>query len=321
MTVQPPKLLDHLRLEIRGRQLSRRTEKAYAGWVRRFVLFHGKRHPREMAEAEVNGFLAHLAADRNVSSSTQTQALSALLFLYRHVLRKELSELEILRPRRRRRLPVVLTKEEVRAVLGELSGQHHLVATLLYGAGPRLLEALRLRVKDLDFERLQLTVREGKGGKDRVTMLPGRISPTLKDHLAAVRRLHQRDRAQGFGRVELPGALARKYPQAPAEWPWQFFFPAPNRYRIAATGEERRHHLHERAVQKAFKAAVRRAGLSKHATCHTLRHSFATHLLANGYDIRTVQELLGHRSVKTTMIYTHVLNRGGFGVESPADLL
>lgn len=316
-----PKLLDRVRREIRVRQLSRRTERTYAGWIRRFILFHGKRHPKELAEQEVNAFLAHLAAERDVSASTQTQALSALLFLYRHVLDKELGELEILRPKRPRRLPVVLTKAEVRAILAELEAPHRLVATLLYGSGLRLMEALRLRVKDLDFDRKEVTVREGKGKKDRLTMLPARLVRAFEHHLAGVYRLHRRDLADGFGRVELPGGLKRKYPGAPAEWVWQYVFPATSRYRIPETGEERRHHLHERAVQKAFKAAVSRAGIAKHATCHTLRHSFATHLLANGHDIRTVQELLGHRSVKTTMIYTHVLNRGGFGVESPADLL
>ena len=316
------KLLDRVRDEIRVRHLARRTEKTYLHWIRRYILFHRKRHPAEMGEAEVNAFLTDLAVRGGVSASTQTQALCALLFLYRHVLGRDLGHLEdLVRARRRRRLPVVLTREEVRQALFHLEEDERLFLTLLYGTGLRLLEGLRLRVKDIDFAARQITVRDGKGGKDRVTMLPATVGEPLARHLEQVRALHAKDLAEGFGRVELPHALARKYPNADAEWGWQFAFPAPERWRDAATGMSRRHHLHERTVQRAFKQAVRKAGLAKPATCHTLRHSFATHLLGSGYDIRTVQELLGHKSVKTTMIYTHVLNRGGLGVQSPADAL
>ena len=319
---QPRKLLDQVRDQVRVRQLSRRTEKAYVGWARRFILFHGKRHPAEMAETEVNAFLTHLAVEGKVSASTQTQALCAVLFLYRHVLGIQLGELEgLVRAKRRRKLPVVLTRDEVQRVLSGLSGPHRLFATLLYGTGLRLLEGLRLRVKDLDFEYGQVVVRQGKGKKDRLTVLPESLAPKLEEHLHRVRAIHQRDLADGFGRVALPGALARKYPSASTDWGWQFVFPASSRWRNRATGEEGRHQLHERTIQRAFKASVARAGLAKHATLHCLRHSFATHLLEAGYDIRTVQELLGHSSVKTTMIYTHVAGRGGKGDRSPADLL
>lgn len=322
MKATKPKLLEQVRQQIRVRHLSRRTEKAYVHWIRRFILFHGKRHPDEMAEAEISAFLSHLATERRVSASTQNQALSAVLFLYRHVLERELGEFEgLVRARRRKKLPVVLSPQEVERVLIQMTGVYRLVAGLLYGSGLRLLEGLRLRVKDVDFEYGQIQVRDGKGGKDRLTMLPERLATDLTEHLKSVRRLHDSDLREGFGKVTLPTALARKYPAADREWCWQWVFPAPNRYRDRVTGEERRHHVHERSVQRAFKQAVRASGISKPATPHVLRHSFATHLLAAGYDIRTVQELLGHRSVRTTMIYTHVLNRGGFGVRSPIDLL
>jgi integron integrase len=321
-TTTPPKLLQQLSQALRARHMSRRTEQAYLHWSRRFILFHDKRHPRDLAEPEVNAFLTHLAVERKVSASTQTQALCALLFLYRHVLGIDLGDLgQLVRARRRRRLPVVLTRDEVRSVLAPTDGVYRIVLTLLYGTGLRLLEGLRLRVKDVDFSANQVTVRDGKGFKDRITMLPASIAAPLADHLRQVKKVHDRDLEDGYGRVFLPYALARKYPHAAAEWGWQYVFPATSRFHDPQGGTVGRHHLHETAVQRAFRQAVRRAGLVKHATCHCLRHSFATHLLQDGYDIRTVQELLGHRHLKTTMIYTHVLNRGGRGVRSPADAL
>lgn len=315
-----PKLLTRVRQAIRLRHMSPRTEKAYVHWIRQFVLFHGKRHPREMGAAEVAAFLTHLATRRHVSASTQNQALSALLFLYRRILDRDLGDLDSVRAKRSRKIPVVLTRGEVRQVLGHLHGTTCLVATLLYGSGLRLNECLRLRIKDLDFEYGQVVIHDGKGRKARLTMLPQQLKTRLLRHLETVRRLHQRDLKAGFGRTSLPYALASKYPNAPAEWLWQYVFPASQRCR-QADGTEVRHHLHPTAVQRAVRRAVLDSGIPKRATCHTFRHSFATHLLEDGYDIRTVQELLGHRSVKTTMIYTHVLNKGGMGVRSPADLL
>jgi integron integrase len=317
-----PKLLDRIREAARVRHLSLRTEKAYVHWAKRYILFHGKRHPQEMGEAEINAFLTHLAVEGGVSASTQTQALCALLFLYRTVLSRDVGELEgLVRARRKRKLPVVLTIEEVKRILSQLNGTERLFLSLLYGTGMRLAEALRLRVTDVDFAYGQITVRDGKGAKDRVTMLPSSLEQELKDHLKKVKRLHEEDLATGNGRVHLPHALARKYPRAAGEWGWQYVFPGPGLSRDPRSGEHRRHHLHERGIQRAFHDARRAAGIFKHATCHTLRHSFATHLLQSGYDIRTVQEILGHSSVKTTMIYTHVLNRGGRGVKSPLDAL
>jgi integron integrase len=316
---RPPKLLDRLRHACRVRHFSIRTEDAYAQWAERFIRFHSVRHPDTMAEPQVNAFLTHLAVDRNVSASTQNQALAALLFLYQHVLGRPLDELKVVRAGRPRRLPVVLTRDEVRAVLGRLDGVNALVARLLYGTGMRLLECLRVRVKDVDFPLNQITIRGGKGDKDRVTVLPGSIQPTLQDHLIGVKQLHEADLAAGFGRVYLPTALAGKYPAAPAEWGWQYVFPSVKRSVDPRSKAERRHHLNEGAVSRSVTAAVRAAGLVKHATAHTLRHSFATHLIADGVDIRTVQELLGHESVETTMIYTHVLGKGGRGVTSPLD--
>jgi integron integrase len=302
------------------RGYSRPTEKAYIAWVRRFVRFHGTRHPRELGEAEVTRFLTYLAVDRKVAASTQNQALSALLFLYRNVLGQELSWLdELVRARRPARLPVVLTRAEVAAVLGHLEGVPRLMASLLYGAGLRLLECARLRVKDVDLERREIIVRDGKRGKDRVTLLPEALQDPLRNHLERVHRQHQGDLGRGMGSVELPTAIERKYPRAPWEWGWQWVFPATRPYRDPVTGRRRRHHLHETVLQRAVKDAVRAAGVVKPASCHTLRHSFATHLLEDGYDIRTIQEILGHRDVTTTMIYTHVLNRGGRGVRSPLD--
>jgi integron integrase len=304
----------------RLRHYSRSTEQAYAQWVRRFVLFHGKRHPRELGAADVERFLTHLAVDSRVAASTQNQALNALVFLYREVLRMEAPVLEsVVRARKPKRLPVVLTRDEVRAVLAELHGTCWLVAALLYGSGLRLLECLTLRVKDLDFATREIRVRDGKGRRDRVVPLPDRLADPLQHHLERTRALHQEDLARGFGAVVLPGALDAKKPRASREWSWQWVFPATSRYHDSESGREQRHHLHETVVQRAVRAAVGAAGLTKPATCHSLRHSFATHLLAGGYDIRTVQELLGHASVRTTMIYTHVLNRGGLGVRSPLD--
>jgi integron integrase len=310
---QPPRLLDRVRAAIRVRHYSLRTEEAYVGWVRRFILFHSKRHPAEMGESEINQFLAHLALRENVAASTQNQALSALLFLYRAVLEKDLDCIDgVVRAKKPARLPVVLTREEVRALLGRISGTPKLVSLLLYGAGLRLLEALRLRVKDIDLTMNQIIVRDGKGQKDRVTMLPGAAKLLLT---------HQQELREGLGRDYLPHALAVKYPAADREWGWHYVFPAANLSVDPRSGAKRRHHLEESLIQKTVKTAVGQAGVSKPATPHTLRHSFATHLLEDGYDIRTVQELLGHRDVRTTMIYTHVLNRGGRGVLSPADKL
>ena len=317
-----PKLLDQVRAAIRVRHYSLRTEEAYVNWIKRFILFHKKRHPSEMGEQEVTQFLSSLAVEKHVSASTQNQALAALLFLYRHVLTQDIGWLDnIVRAKRYRRLPVVLSRKEVRDLLAALNGVNWMMASLLYGAGLRLLECLRLRVKDVDFAGHQLFIRAAKGNKDRSTLLPSIIESPLQKHLEAVRRLHQQDLENGFGSVYLPDALKRKYPRADREWGWQWVFPA---HRISIdprSGEQRRHHLHESVLQRAVKEAARKIDLSKPASCHTLRHSFATHLLEDGYDIRTIQELLGHRDVNTTMIYTHVLNRGGKGVFSPMDRL
>lgn len=319
---RPPKLLQRLRSAIRVRHYSPRTEEAYVGWVRRFAQFHGLRHPAELGREEVEAFLTALAEGGGLSESSQTQALSALLFMYRIVLRKDLEGLvEVPRAKRPERLPVVLTPEEVRTVLSRLQGTPHLVALLLYGSGLRLLEALELRVKDVDFGGGELRIRRAKGAKDRVTMLPEAAVAELRDHLARVCVLHRRDLAAGGGRSRLPGAYGRKAPAAAREWRWQFVFPARRTYPDPAEGTPCRHHLHESVIQRAVRDAATAAGITKRVTCHTLRHSFATHLLGDGYDIRTVQELLGHRDVATTMIYTHVLNRGGRGVRSPADRL
>ena len=317
-----PKLLDQVREAIRMRHYSLRTEEAYVHWIKRFILFHGKRHPREMGEKEISQFLSALAVNGHVSASTQNQALCALLFFYRHDLDQNVGWLDdVVRAKRPQRLPVVLTRQEVRVLLEALDGVNWIMASLLYGAGLRLLECLRLRVKDLDFSSNQILVREGKGNKDRRTMLPAVVRGPLTAHLDRVRQLHKQDLEQGYGKVYLPDALARKYPQADREWGWQWGFPASQLSVDPRSGEQRRHHLHESVLQRAIKEAVRKTGLTKPASCHTLRHSFATHLLEDGYDIRTIQELLGHRDVSTTMIYTHVLNRGGKGVYSPIDRL
>jgi integron integrase len=318
--VSKPKLLEQVREAIRQRHFSRRTEEAYVEWTRRFVLFHGKRHPSEMGAGEIRSFLSHLATRRNVAASTQNQAFSALLFLYRHVLEQPFPELEgVARAKRPAKLPSVFTQEEVRQVLAQMKGVNGLVAQLLYGSGLRLLECLRLRVKDVQLSRLQITVREGKGGKDRVTVLPVRLKEPLERHLRAVKLLHEQDLSTGYGAVYLPYALERKSPGAAHSWSWQYVFPASGLSRDPRSGEVRRHHLAESTVQKATKEAIRASGISTVGSCHTFRHSFATHLLEAGYDIRTIQELLGHKDVRTTMIYTHVLNRGGMGVRSPLD--
>jgi integron integrase len=315
-----PMLLDVVRRRIRRLGLSLRTERAYVGWIRRFVVAHGRRHPRELGGEDVEAFLTNLAARDRVAPSTQGQALAALLFLYREVLQVKLPWMEnIQRAKRSERLPVVLSRDEVQRLLDGMVGVQWLVGNLLYGTGMRLLECLRLRVKDVDFDRGEILVRDGKGGKDRVTMLPAMLRERLALQLEDARRLHASDLANGFGAVFLPSALARKYPGAARQWPWQYVFPAAQLSRDPRTGERRRHHLGEQLVQRAIAHAVHRARIAKHATCHTLRHSFATHLIEAGYDIRTVQELLGHSDVSTTQVYTHVLNRGARGVASPLD--
>jgi len=319
-TIRSPKLLELVSLAIRARHYSRRTEDSYKRWIKRFILYNNKRHPLEMGEAEVTRFLSYLATDRKVSATTQNQALSAILFLYREVLKKDLEWLDgIVRAKRPQRLPVVLTHGEVRDILRCMQSTPLLMASLLYGTGLRLSECAGLRIKDMDFERNEITVRNGKGNKDRVTLLPVSLKGPLSEHLSRVKVQHEKDLRRGRGSVALPDALSRKYPGASREWAWQWVFPATRFYRDIEMGEYRRHHLHETVLQRAVKEAVRTAGIAKHATCHTFRHSFATRLLENGYDIRTIQELLGHRDVSTTMIYTHVLNRGGRGVRSPLD--
>jgi len=318
-----PRLLDLVRIAIRTKHYSLRTEEAYVGWIRRFILFHGKRHPREMGEKEINIFLSSLAIRDGVSASTQNQALAGLLFLYRNVLDVPFPTLEnLVRAKRAKRLPVVMTRAEVKSVLARLHGTPRLIATLLYGTGMRLMECLRLRVKDVEFGRNLITVREAKGDRDRRVPLPTVVRQELANWLSNVKRTHERDVAEGFGSVYLPYALERKYPAASTQWGWQWFFPAPSRSRDPRSGIERRHHIEDWGVQRAVAQAVRDVEIKKPVSCHTFRHSFATHLLEDGYDIRTIQELLGHKDLKTTMIYTHVLNRaGGRGVRSPADTL
>jgi len=319
---QRPKLLDQVRGAIRARHYSPRTEEAYVGWIERFIRHHDLRHPREMGEHEVSEFLTDLAVTRGVSASTQNQALSALLFLYREVLQRDFGWMKnIARARRPRRLPVVLTRSETRQLFNELQGTQRVMAMLLYGAGLRLLECCRLRVKDLDFAADQITIRCAKGQKDRVTLLPAIVKSTLACHLEVVRKQHGRDVSKGAGWVELPDAVGRKYPNAGREWAWQWLFPATRMYTDRQTAQRRRHHLHESSLQRAVKDAVIRAGLAKLATCHTFRHSFATHLLEDGTDIRTVQKLLGHKDVTTTMIYTHVMESRWAGIRSPLDRL
>ena len=317
---EPPKLLDRLRAQIRIRHYSYRTEKTYVGWVHRFIVFHGRRHPESLHAPEIEAFLSHLATVRHVAPATQAQALAAILFLYKAVLKVDLPWLEnIVRASRPRRLPVVLTQQEARAVIGHLDGTQWLIAALLYGSGLRILEALRLRVKDVDLDYLQLIVRDGKGAKDRSTMLPQSLVAPLRVHLARVKEQHELAIKGGYGGVEMPYALARKYRNAHLEWGWQYVFPAAQPSRDPRSGARRRHHIHEESVQRAVREAVRRAGITKPASPHTFRHSFATHLLERGYDIRTVQELLGHKDVTTTQIYTHVMQKGANAVRSPFD--
>jgi integron integrase len=315
-----PKLLDRVRDICRFRHYSIRTEEAYVQWIRRYILFHDKRHPEELGEDDVRAFLTHLAVTGKVAASTQNQALSALLFLYDAVLHTPLGWIKnVERAKRPQRLPVVLTRDEVQAVLAQMTGTYRLMADLLYGSGLRLMECVRMRVKDIDFSYHQIVVRDGKGEKDRVTILPKSLEEPLRLHLAEVKVKHHKDLAEGFGTVHLPYALERKYPNANRDWGWQYVFPAPKRSRDPRTGREQRHHIVETLLQRAVKEAVIKARIHKPASCHTFRHSFATHLLENGSDIRTVQELLGHKDVSTTQIYTHVLNRPGLAVRSPLD--
>lgn len=310
--------LEEVRRNIRTRHYSIRTEHSYIGWIKRFVWYHNKRHPRDMGEREVEAFLSHLAVERHVSPATQNQALNALVFLYRHILDRPLGELaNVSRARKPSRLPVVLSVEEIRRILSHLEGTHWLAACLMYGSGLRLMECLRLRVKDIEFSRRAVIVRSGKGNKDRVVTLADELVTPLQRHLEQVRSIHEKDLREGYGEVHLPYALARKYPDAGRSWGWQYVFPASRRCVDPVSGMIRRHHWYESCMQKAMKQAVRAAGIHKPASCHTLRHSFATHLLERGMDIRTVQEQLGHSDVRTTQIYTHVLQRGGNAVVSP----
>ncbi|MCB0194574.1 MAG: integron integrase [Anaerolineae bacterium] len=319
MTHQPPKLLDQVRFTLRKNHYAYKTEQAYIHWIKRFILFHHKRHPNQMNAPEVEAFLTDLAVNGQVTASTQNQAFHALLFLYRHVLERPLTGINAKRAAKSKRLPVVTTKAETMLIINAMSGVSQLIAKILYGGGLRLSEGLRLRVKDIDFAQHQIIVRSGKGNKDRRTMLPQALQPALQEHLRRVKLLHQSDLSQGYGDVYLPNALDRKYPKAGREWLWQYIFPAPSLSTDPRSGVMRRHHYHERSMQKALKKAVHLVGITKRVTCHTFRHAFATHLLENGYDIRTVQELLGHEDVRTTMIYTHVLNQGPMGVRSPLD--
>jgi len=313
-------LLERVRNEIRVRHYSLRTEQAYIHWIRRFILFHNKRHPNEMGEPEISAFLTHLAVNRKVAASTQNQALSAILFLYQKVLGRKLEWVDdVVRAKRPRHIPVILSREEARCLLDEISGTNGLIVRVLYGTGMRKMECLRLRVQDIDFDYRQIVVRSGKGDKDRVTVIPDVLVEQLLKQLEKARAIHNHDLEQGYGEAALPFALARKYPNAGKEWRWQYVFPATHRSVDPYSGLIRRHHWFETNVSRAIREATRRLGINKRVSVHTLRHSFATHLLEDGYDIRTVQELLGHKDVKTTQIYTHVLNRGGRGVRSPLD--
>ena len=314
------KLLDQVRDTLRRKNYAYRTEQTYVAWIKRFILFHDKRHPEEMGPAEIETYLSYLALKRKVAPSTQNQALAALQFLYEQVLELPLEEEIMPSPAKRtRRLPVVLSKREALRIISELTGVHRLITQLLYGSGLRISECLRLRVKDVDFQRRELTVRMGKGRKDRVTVLPDRVIAALERQLEQVRLVHEQDLAEGYGKVSLPRALSRKYPKADREWIWQYVFPSTQRSRDPRSGDIKRHHLDPSSIRRDIKAAAKKAGVNKRVTPHVFRHSFATHLLEDGYDIRTVQELLGHSDVKTTMIYTHVLNKGGKGVKSPLD--
>lgn len=317
----PPKLLDQMQQELRTRGYALRTERTYIDWVRKYILFHNKRHPKDMGANEINAYLSHLANQENVAASTQNQALSAILFLYNYVLQIELNReaLAYSRSRKKKYVPTVLSKDEIQTVINNMEGNYRLMAQIMYGSGLRLMEVLRLRVKDIDFAHQQIVVRDGKGGDDRLTLLPSIIIPALQVQLDQAKATHQRDILDGYGSVYLPTALAKKYPNAEREWIWQYLFPANRLSKDPRSGIKQRHHLHESNLQKAVKKAARLAKLNKRITPHTFRHSFATHLLEAGYDIRTVQELLGHKDVKTTMIYTHVLNKGPKAVRSPLD--
>lgn len=318
--MQSPKLLDQVRSVMRVRHCSKRTEEAYVNWIKRYIIFHDKQHPLNLNEHHAEMFLTHLAVNEGVSASTQNQALNALLFLYKHILSKPLGSLtEVMRARRSKRIPVVFTPEEVKRIFSHLNGVPLLVANLLYGSGLRLMEAIRLRVKDIDFETRIVIVREGKGDKDRRTVLPESVVARLKVHLQKVQAVHLDDLADGYGEVHMPGQLAKKFPRAPFSWEWQYIFPSSRRARDPHTKKIMRHHIEESHIQREIKKAIRAAGSTKDGSAHTFRHSFATHLLERGYDIRTVQDLLGHADVRTTMIYTHVLNRGGISVKSPLD--
>ena len=315
-----PKLLDQVRFEIRTRHYSIRTEDSYITWIKRFILFNNKKHPAQMGEEEINNYMKFLAVKVKVTSSTQRQALCAILFLYKHVLKLKLENLEnIIRAKRSEKIPTVFSKEEVKSILARIDGTKWIIASLLYGSGLRLMECVRLRVKDLDFHYNQIVVRDGKGKKDRITPLPDRLKKPLQVHLAKIKLIHKNDLSEGYGEVYLPFALERKYRNANKEWLWQYVFPSKRLSVDPRSGIKRRHHMDEAVIQRCVKQAIKKAGIHKQGSCHTLRHSFATHLLENGYDIRTVQELLGHNDVRTTMIYTHVLNKGGMGVKSPID--
>ena len=319
MESRPKKLLDQVRDAIRVKHYARNTEQAYVYWIKKYILFHNKRHPKEMGASEVQAFLTHRALEEHISASTQNQALSALLFLYRNVLSQELGPVDSVRAKPSQHVPTVLSRVEVQALLLEMSGIYLLMARLLYGSGMRLMECVRLRVKDLDFEYRQIAVRDAKGAYDRYTILPASLMEPLKEHLTQVKRTHAEDLSKGYGAVYLPFALAEKYPNANREWIWQYVFPSHSLSPDEQDGVIHRFHVSETGLQKAVKAAVQKAGIPKKVSCHTFRHCFATHLLEAGYDIRTVQELLGHKDVKTTMIYTHVLNRGPKAVRSPLD--
>ena len=321
MNIPPVRLLDKVRQCIRLKGYSIRTEKSYVSWIKRYILFHEKRHPQDMGKPEIEAFLSHLVMKRNVASSTQNQAFNAILFLYNNVIDSDIpQDVNALRSKKPIRLPTVMTREETLNLIRSMHGIHQLMAKLMYGSGLRVMECIRLRVKDIDFEFNQIIVRDGKGKKDRITVLPDDAKPALKEHLAYVKRVHQNDLNAGYGRVYLPNALARKYPNADRQWGWQYAFPAKTLSEDPRSGMKRRHHLHVSSIQKAIRKAVKLCAIVKPVGCHTMRHSFATHLLQAGYDIRTVQELLGHKDVSTTMIYTHVLNRGGRGVKSPLDI-
>lgn len=318
---QKPKLLEQVRHRIRAKHYSIRTEEAYVQWIKRFVLHHGKRHPSEMAEKEINEFLTYLAVEGRVAASTQNQALCAILFLYRHVLDRKIGELDLVWAKKPKKLPVVFTRDEVKKLFSLMSGVHRMMVKLLYGTGMRHFELLRLRVKDVDFGYEQITIRDGKGAKDRMTMLPESLKAELEKHVEKVKKLHEADLSEGYGTVYLPNALERKYPNAMREWAWQYVFPARDHSIDPRSGRKQRHHLGDDVLSRALKKAMRAGKIAKHANCHTFRHSFATNLLESGYDIRTVQDLLGHSDVRTTMVYLHVMNKGGGGVRSPADTL